>query len=99
MRLSLRLLADIDHIDRTFGFDSAVEEAQTAIRSAKTEAVCNLPNGAFLPFLFYPCTMKCKLKITLEITNKHFAPNTITLTRKFKKKSTTIISHAIVFVR
>ena len=52
MRLSLRLLADIDHIDRTFGFDSAVEEAQTAIRSAKTEAVCNLPNGAFLPFFF-----------------------------------------------
>jgi Phosphofructokinase len=36
---------DIDHIDRTFGFDSAVEAAQVAIRSAKTEAVCNLPNG------------------------------------------------------
>jgi 6-phosphofructokinase 1 len=38
---------DIDHIDRTFGFDSAVEAAQVAIRSAKTEAVCNLPNGRY----------------------------------------------------
>jgi 6-phosphofructokinase 1 len=36
---------DVDHIDRSFGFSSAVEGAQTAIRSAKTEAVCNLPNG------------------------------------------------------
>ncbi|CAB9499299.1 phosphofructokinase 5, chloroplastic [Seminavis robusta] len=36
---------DIDHIDHTFGFASAVEAAQVAIRSAKTEAVCNLPNG------------------------------------------------------
>jgi 6-phosphofructokinase 1 len=27
------------------GFNSAVEAAQNAIRSAKTEAVCNLPNG------------------------------------------------------
>ena len=38
---------DIDHIDHTFGFASAVEAAQVAIRSAKTEAVCNLPNGTF----------------------------------------------------
>jgi 6-phosphofructokinase 1 len=29
----------------SFGFNSAVEAAQVAIRSAKTEAVCNLPNG------------------------------------------------------
>lgn len=29
----------------SFGFRSAVEAAQAAIRSAKTEAVCNLPNG------------------------------------------------------
>jgi len=29
----------------SFGFSSAVEAAQYAIRSAKTEAVCNLPNG------------------------------------------------------
>ena len=36
---------DIDHIDHTFGFASAVEAAQVAIRSARTEAVCNLPNG------------------------------------------------------
>jgi len=36
---------DIDHIDRTFGFQSAVEAAQAAIRAAKTEATCNLPNG------------------------------------------------------
>ena len=35
----------MDHIDRSFGFASAVEAAQAAIRSAKTEAVCNLPNG------------------------------------------------------
>lgn len=36
---------DLDHIDHSFGFSSAVEAAQFAIRSAKTEAVCNLPNG------------------------------------------------------
>jgi 6-phosphofructokinase 1 len=36
---------DIDYIDHSFGFSSAVEAAQAAIRSAKTEAVCNLPNG------------------------------------------------------
>ena len=38
-------LSDVDYIDHSFGFSSAVEAAQTAIRSAKTEAVCNLPNG------------------------------------------------------
>ncbi|KAL7581507.1 hypothetical protein ACA910_022076 [Epithemia clementina (nom. ined.)] len=36
---------DVDYIDQSFGFQSAVEAAQVAIRSAKTEAVCNLPNG------------------------------------------------------
>jgi 6-phosphofructokinase 1 len=36
---------DIDHIDRSFGFSSAVEAAQQAIRTAKTEARCNMPNG------------------------------------------------------
>jgi 6-phosphofructokinase 1 len=36
---------DIDYIDHSFGFSSAVEAAQHAIVSAKTEAVCNLPNG------------------------------------------------------
>lgn len=36
---------DVDYIDRSFGFASAVEASQAAIRSAKTEAVCNLPNG------------------------------------------------------
>jgi len=36
---------DVDYIDHSFGFGSAVEAAQVAIRSAKTEAVCNLPNG------------------------------------------------------
>ncbi len=35
----------MDHIDRSFGFQSAVEAAQDAIRCAKTEASCNLPNG------------------------------------------------------
>ena len=45
---------DIDHIDHTFGFASAVEAAQVAIRSAKTEAVCNLPNGkASVESLFF----------------------------------------------
>lgn len=36
---------DVDYIDRSFGFESAVEAAQNAIRVAKTEAYCNLPNG------------------------------------------------------
>ena len=36
---------DVDYIDHSFGFSSAVEAAQVAIRAAKTEAVCNLPNG------------------------------------------------------
>jgi len=36
---------DIDLIDRSFGFNTAVEEAQKAIRSAQVEAQCNHPNG------------------------------------------------------
>mmetsp|Transcript_11762 Transcript_11762/g.37282 ORF Transcript_11762/g.37282 Transcript_11762/m.37282 type:complete len:306 (+) Transcript_11762:1920-2837(+) len=36
---------DIDMLDRSFGFDTAVAEAQLAIRSAQVEARCNLPNG------------------------------------------------------
>eukprot|EP00559_Dactyliosolen_fragilissimus_P001379 CAMPEP_0184866258 /NCGR_PEP_ID=MMETSP0580-20130426/21555_1 /TAXON_ID=1118495 /ORGANISM="Dactyliosolen fragilissimus" /LENGTH=582 /DNA_ID=CAMNT_0027365843 /DNA_START=45 /DNA_END=1793 /DNA_ORIENTATION=+ len=36
---------DVDYIDRSFGFTSAVEAAQKAIHCAKTEASCNLPNG------------------------------------------------------
>jgi 6-phosphofructokinase 1 len=32
-------------LDRSFGFISSVEAAQTAIRAAKVEASCNLPNG------------------------------------------------------
>jgi len=36
---------DVDHIDRSFGFISSVEAAQSAICSAKVEASCNLPNG------------------------------------------------------
>ena len=36
---------DVDIIDRSFGFQTSVEAAQAAIRSAKTEAKCNLPNG------------------------------------------------------
>ena len=36
---------DVDHIDRSFGFQTSVEAAQDAIRTAKTEASCNLPNG------------------------------------------------------
>ena len=30
---------DVDYIDHSFGFSSAVEAAQLAIRSAKTEAI------------------------------------------------------------
>lgn len=36
---------DVDIIDRSFGFQTAVEAAQLAIETAKTEAKCNLPNG------------------------------------------------------
>ena len=36
---------DVDYIDYSFGFNSAVEAACHSIRVAKTEAVCNLPNG------------------------------------------------------
>lgn len=36
---------DVDYIDRSFGFVSAVEAAQASIRTAKTEAMCNIPNG------------------------------------------------------
>lgn len=36
---------DVDIIDRSFGFQTAVEAAQLAIASAKTEAKCNIPNG------------------------------------------------------
>jgi 6-phosphofructokinase 1 len=35
---------DVDIIDRSFGFESAVEEARKAIKCAKTEAQC-APNG------------------------------------------------------
>lgn len=36
---------DVDIIDRSFGFTTSVEAAQAAIRSAKIEARCNMPNG------------------------------------------------------
>ena len=36
---------DVDYIDRSFGFNSAVEAAQNAIRVGLTEAQCTLPNG------------------------------------------------------
>jgi 6-phosphofructokinase 1 len=36
---------DVDYIDRSFGFQSAVEAAQHAIHTAKTEAMCTVPNG------------------------------------------------------
>ncbi len=36
---------DIDYIDRSFGFATAVEAAQAALHAAKVEASCNLPNG------------------------------------------------------
>lgn len=36
---------DVDYLDRSFGFITSVEAAQAAIRAAKVEASCNLPNG------------------------------------------------------
>mmetsp|Transcript_6016 Transcript_6016/g.14916 ORF Transcript_6016/g.14916 Transcript_6016/m.14916 type:complete len:255 (-) Transcript_6016:169-933(-) len=36
---------DIDYIDRSFGFHSAVEAAQSSIRTALVEARCTIPNG------------------------------------------------------
>jgi len=36
---------DVDYIDRSFGFQSAVEACQEAIHTAKTEAMCTVPNG------------------------------------------------------
>jgi len=36
---------DVDIIDRSFGFQTAVEAAQIAISSAKVEAQCNIPRG------------------------------------------------------
>jgi 6-phosphofructokinase 1 len=36
---------DIDFIDRSFGFHSAVEAAQASIRTALVEAKCTVPNG------------------------------------------------------
>jgi 6-phosphofructokinase 1 len=36
---------DIDFLDRSFGFNTAVEAAQNSIRSALVEARCTLPNG------------------------------------------------------
>ena len=36
---------DIAIIDNSFGFQSAVEAAQLALTTAKTEASCNMPNG------------------------------------------------------
>jgi 6-phosphofructokinase 1 len=36
---------DVDYIDRSFGFQSAVEAAQASIHTAKTEAMCTVPNG------------------------------------------------------
>jgi len=36
---------DVACLDRSFGFITSVEAAQAAIRAAKVEASCNLPNG------------------------------------------------------
>ena len=36
---------DIDYIDRSFGFYTAIEAAQASIRTALIEAKCTLPNG------------------------------------------------------
>jgi 6-phosphofructokinase 1 len=41
----LPMLLDVAYIDRSFGFVSAVEAAKAGIRTAKTEASCNVPNG------------------------------------------------------
>lgn len=36
---------DVDYMDRSFGFYSAVEAAQASIRTALVEAKCTMPNG------------------------------------------------------
>ena len=36
---------DLDYIDKSFGFSTAVEAAQNGIRTATVEAKCNAPNG------------------------------------------------------
>ena len=36
---------DVDYIDRSFGFLTAVEAAQASIHAAKTESMCTMPNG------------------------------------------------------
>lgn len=36
---------DLDLLDRSFGFETAVDQAQAAITAAKVEAMCNFPNG------------------------------------------------------
>ncbi len=36
---------DVDYMDRSFGFYSAVEAAQASIRTALIEAKCTMPNG------------------------------------------------------
>jgi 6-phosphofructokinase 1 len=43
--IDMFLHKDIDYIDRSFGFYSAIEAAQNSIRTALVEARCTLPNG------------------------------------------------------
>ena len=53
------LARTVDYIDHSFGFNSAVEAALVAIRSAKTEAVCNLPNVRSQSFLLVAFLRSC----------------------------------------
>ena len=43
--LSQTIDNDVEYINRSFGFLISLEAAQSAIRAAKVEASCNLPNG------------------------------------------------------
>jgi 6-phosphofructokinase 1 len=56
---------DLDYIDHSFGFSSAVEAAQLAIRSAKVEAVCNLPNGIGIVKCKFP-TMSANIVVMVS---------------------------------
>jgi 6-phosphofructokinase 1 len=59
------IFLDVDLIDRSFGFQTAVEAAQIALKAAKTEAMCNMPNGIGLVKLMGRSAGKLLLHINI----------------------------------
>jgi hypothetical protein len=53
-------------LDRSFGFETAVETAQAAIVSAVTEASCNIPNGIGIVKVS-TATELCRLTTMLQL--------------------------------